>query len=228
MTSNPWFRCFPDRLLSALGEMDADTQHVYAIVLLKIYARGGPIRNDARALATFCRRTMKATAGALERLIEMGRLTLVNGELSNPAAEAELEHQGAVSKARAEAGRMGGKKISHVAPPKGSEKGEEKQRPTEANAPIKIREEEKVINYKSVSVAARAVGPKPFPSDGPIDYAEPFAGIARRQGRGLDLSVLASNFRKFCHAAQIAFDDPLIARKFETFCGKHKLGRLAA
>jgi hypothetical protein len=119
-------------------------------------------------------------------------------------------------------GRQGGSPIlkGGVNPP---DKPEDKAQKPEARG-----KSPELINHQLISVAARTDRPKPFPSDGPIDYAEPFAGIARRQGRGLDLSVLASNFRKFCHAAQIAFDDPLIARKFETFCGKHKLGRLAA
>lgn len=105
----PWFRCFPDRLLGALAEMDSNTQHVYVTVLLKIYARGGPIRNDPAALGAFCRRPRASIKSAIERLIDMGRLVeLPDGLLSNPVADEELAHRELVSSTRAETGRRGG------------------------------------------------------------------------------------------------------------------------
>jgi hypothetical protein len=104
----PWFKCKPDPFLSALAEMDADCQHLYTVVILKIYARGGPIRGDVKALATFCRRSVRSVQAALDRLIEMGRLTAAEGLLSNPVAEAELAEREDISKTRAKAGREGG------------------------------------------------------------------------------------------------------------------------
>lgn len=106
----PWFRCFPDRLLGALAEMDADTQHVYAVVLLKIYARGGPVRNDVKALAAFCRRPVKSVATAVQRLVEMGRLSETENGLMNPVAETELGHQQQLSSVRSKCGKLGGAK----------------------------------------------------------------------------------------------------------------------
>lgn len=103
-----WFKCKPDPFLSALAEMDADCQHLYAVVILKIYARGGPIRHDVKALATFCRRSVKATQVALDRLMEMGRITLADGHLSNPVAEEELASREAISNSRSINGKEGG------------------------------------------------------------------------------------------------------------------------
>jgi len=150
----PWFRCFPDRLLGALGEMDADTQHVYVTVLLKIYARGGPIKDDPRAIATFCRRSMKTVRAAIERLAEMGRLTLADGTISNHVAEVELQHRDSVSEVRARIGKQGGLK-SGVSR---SKKAETNQGSGEANGSArrthKTREEE--IREEEAASAASA------------------------------------------------------------------------
>lgn len=67
-----------------------------------------------------------------------------------------------------------------------------------------------------------------FPSDGSIQFSEPFASIARRKKPGVDVDMLAAAFRSFCRGADIDLGDPLIARKFETFCAKHKFSGLAA
>jgi hypothetical protein len=62
-----------------------------------------------------------------------------------------------------------------------------------------------------------------FPADGSIAYVEPYVTIARTHGRGADPDILASNYRKFCHAQNIPFDDPRQPKTFTTFCGKHKV-----
>lgn len=64
---------------------------------------------------------------------------------------------------------------------------------------------------------------KPFPPDGSIAYSSPYVEIARKHAKGADPDIFASAFRKYCHGEGIPFDDPLIARKFNTFCGKHKV-----
>lgn len=167
----PWFRCFPDRLLAALAEMDADTQHVYVTVLLKIYARGGPVRNDPKALATFCRRPVRAVTAALERLTEMGRLTLVEGELSNPVAEEELAHRGEVSHSRAKNGKLGGKKAATSRAAKSQQNqqpavaiatnGEAKSKPGSSNK-IEIREEREEPASAASSARAQPLDNEPM------------------------------------------------------------------
>jgi hypothetical protein len=113
-------------------------------------------------------------------------------------------------------GRQGGSPIlkGGVNPP---DKPEDKAQKPEARD-----KSPELINHQLISVAARAVGPKPFPEQGPIDYCEPFASIARRCGRGFDVSRMAEAFRRWARSKDVRFDDPLIARKFETFCGQHK------
>lgn len=61
-----------------------------------------------------------------------------------------------------------------------------------------------------------------FPRDGSIAFTH-WAEKARRLGRNIDVDLLASAFRKFCHERDIPFDAPHIARSWETFCAKHKL-----
>ncbi|MBA1156914.1 DUF1376 domain-containing protein [Microvirga mediterraneensis] len=126
----PWFKCRPDPFLSALAEMDADCQHLYTVVILKIYARGGPIRADVKALATFCRRSVRTVQAALDRLVEMGRLTLSDGQISNPAAERELADRDSVSNSRSQNGKLGGE-MSGISR---KEKAQHNQQRPEANA----------------------------------------------------------------------------------------------
>lgn len=61
-----------------------------------------------------------------------------------------------------------------------------------------------------------------FPRDGSIEFG-PWAAIAREYGRNIDVNVLASGFRKFCHGRDIDFASPSIEKTWRTFCQKHRV-----
>ena len=66
-----------------------------------------------------------------------------------------------------------------------------------------------------------------FPADGPIQYAEPWATIAKTHGNGKDINLIASDFRAWCSSKKIALAGPDIApnipKTFESFCKHAKI-----
>lgn len=73
--TEPWFKCYPSRLLGALAGMNASEQLVYQIVLLRIYENDDGCCQDD--IATLVRRTKlsnRAVAEALESLASSRRL----------------------------------------------------------------------------------------------------------------------------------------------------------
>jgi hypothetical protein len=74
-------------------------------------------------------------------------------------------------------------------------------------------------NRTDIGAQERAI---PFPSDGSIEFTL-WASIARKNKPNHDVDKLASAFRDWCRAKQIAFDSGNIAKTFATFCQRHNL-----
>lgn len=90
----PWFRCFPDQLLSALIGMPPQVKTVYLVILLRIYADAGPVREDDRRLAVFCDMRPNRVRKHINTLVEMGRLVRLEGGLiCNKQAVDEITRQ---------------------------------------------------------------------------------------------------------------------------------------
>jgi hypothetical protein len=64
---------------------------------------------------------------------------------------------------------------------------------------------------------------EPFPITGGIRYSEPWATIARSNGNGKDINLIANDFRTWCTGKSIALDSPKIAQTFRSFCSKAKI-----
>lgn len=174
----PWFKCEPGPFLNALARMPGDAQHVYFVVILQIYEHGGAIRDDVEELAHFCRRTVKATQAAVDRLVEKGYLQRGDGRLSNARAEAELTQRAELSEVRAKVGRTGGER-SGSARRSSSEKDEQNQQSAEAIASAlasnanqdlsdKKREEEREEQVARARVSAPAPAPAPAREATPV------------------------------------------------------------
>ena len=87
----PWFPCEQRALLEALGNMGQAEQHIYLIILLRIYDCGGVCRDTIDVLAMRTRHRRKVVQQAIENLFRSGRLVSDgNGGMSNPRADREL------------------------------------------------------------------------------------------------------------------------------------------
>jgi hypothetical protein len=91
MDALPWFPCEQRALLEALGNMGQAEQHIYLIILLRIYDCGGVCRDTIDVLAMRTRHRRKVVQQAIENLFRSGRLVSDgNGGMSNPRADREL------------------------------------------------------------------------------------------------------------------------------------------
>jgi hypothetical protein len=62
-----------------------------------------------------------------------------------------------------------------------------------------------------------------FPESGSIRYSEPWATIAKSNGNGKDINVIASDFRSWCASKAIELDNPKVTQMFSSFCSKAKI-----
>ena len=87
----PYFKCYQGDFLSGILGLEPDEIAVYTVVLMMIYDRGGAVPDDRKGLAWRCRLSAKRLNTALDRLIELGKLSLIEGRLSNERAAEEIE-----------------------------------------------------------------------------------------------------------------------------------------
>jgi uncharacterized protein YdaU (DUF1376 family) len=87
----PYFQCYPADFLSGIVDLEPDEIAVYTVVLMLIYDRGGAIPDDRKSLARRCHMTPKRLSNSLDHLVEMGKLQIENGSLTNPRAAKEIE-----------------------------------------------------------------------------------------------------------------------------------------
>jgi hypothetical protein len=62
-----------------------------------------------------------------------------------------------------------------------------------------------------------------FPESGSIRYSEPWATIARTNGNGKDINMIASDYRSWCADKNIALNHPKGVQMFSSFCLKAKI-----
>jgi uncharacterized protein YdaU (DUF1376 family) len=110
MSERPWYRRFPDRFIAGTVSMTLEEKGAYSLVLDLMYVRGGPIPDEPRYIAGVCNCSVRKWNAIRQRLIDLGKIELVDGYLVNRQAEEELEISGKSSEERAESGRKGGEK----------------------------------------------------------------------------------------------------------------------
>ena len=109
MSGQLWYRHNPRDFLDGIVGMTPDLIGAYIVTLDLIYARGGPIPNDARWLSGAMGCSTRAAASLVERLIGIGKLHLNGGLLNNKRARNELETDAKRARNAAETGANGGR-----------------------------------------------------------------------------------------------------------------------
>lgn len=110
MTHRPWYRRFPDNFITGTVALTLEEKGAYNVVIDMIYARGGPVPDEPRHIAGICNCSVRKWNAIRQRLLEMGKLVLVEGHLSNPRADEELENAAKTARELAENGAKGGNK----------------------------------------------------------------------------------------------------------------------
>jgi uncharacterized protein YdaU (DUF1376 family) len=110
LSERPWYRRYPSDFIAGTLRMSLEEKGAYSVVLDLIYDRGGAIPDDARYIAGVCGCSVRKWNAIRQRLINMGKLLVGDGVISNFRAEKELEILAEISRERAESGRKGGEK----------------------------------------------------------------------------------------------------------------------
>lgn len=103
MSKDPWIKWFPGDFLGGVSELEPNEGWVYTVVLNLIYDGGGPWLLNLERLARRCRMRPTSAQKALDALYDYGKLTLVDGHLSNGKAEKSLKSRQKVSENSTEA-----------------------------------------------------------------------------------------------------------------------------
>jgi uncharacterized protein YdaU (DUF1376 family) len=86
----PYFSFYPADFMNGVRGLNATEVGVYMMLLCRIYEENGPVEYHVRRLATYCGMREQTFLKSVQSLIDLGKLTVAAGMLSNPRAEAEI------------------------------------------------------------------------------------------------------------------------------------------
>ena len=100
----------PDEYISGVGGvLRADEQGVYWMVCTLIMSEGGPIQFDDRRIAGLCRIRPAEARRIIEKLVQMRKINLNDGQLSQKRAQSEVERSANRIQIASENGAKGGR-----------------------------------------------------------------------------------------------------------------------
>jgi uncharacterized protein YdaU (DUF1376 family) len=147
MSDELWFRFFPSKFMAGIRGLNANEVKVYIALLCRMYERGGPIKNDAEILATYCELRPSSFAAALGRLIRLEKIFVTtDGRLYNTTAEQEISRRESYSEIAKRAGK------------KSAEKRLENQRPEATGVERALNHKEKRREEEEARARARVRG----------------------------------------------------------------------
>jgi uncharacterized protein YdaU (DUF1376 family) len=213
--SRAWMPLYVADYLADTGELSTLEHGAYMLLIMHYWSKGG-LPNDDQKLARITRLSPKEWQAVRDTLA-----SLFGPEWSHKRIDAELAKAEEKHERRAEAGRKGGmaKAAGHQNPSNATAMPE----PRQSNAVAGLcqsqsqSEPEEILNKNRL---------QEFPRDGSIAFSD-WAASARSAGRNIDVDVLAQAFRGWCRSKDIQFNNPHIAKQFETFCKGHKVGGTA-
>lgn len=87
MSERPWYRRFPDNFIAGTVGLSLEEKGAYSLVLDLIYVRGGPVPDEPRYIAGVCNCSVRKWNAIRQRLIDLGKIEVVDGGL-----DAKLAH----------------------------------------------------------------------------------------------------------------------------------------
>lgn len=112
--SRPWYRRFPDNFIAGTVGLTLEEKGAYSLVLDLMYVRGGPVPDEPRYIAGVCNCSVRKWNAIRAKLIELGKIHVVDGYLTNERAEKEIEISLKDAQERAENGAKGGNKSAET------------------------------------------------------------------------------------------------------------------
>lgn len=87
----PWYKRYPADFIDGTVGLSLEEKGAYSLILDLIYARGAPIKDDARYLAGVCNISLRKWAAIRDRLIEAKKINISDGFIVNFRAKKEIE-----------------------------------------------------------------------------------------------------------------------------------------
>ena len=106
--TRPWYRRFPDNFIAGTVGLTLEEKGAFSLLLDLMYVRGGPVPDEPRYIAGACNCSVRKWNAIRSKLIELGKIHVVDGFLTNKRAEKEIEISLKDARERAESGSKGG------------------------------------------------------------------------------------------------------------------------
>lgn len=126
MSDMPWFQFFASDWLAGTRGLSAVETGIYITLIASMYDREEALQNDTERLARLCGASVKQFGQAIGKLIDDGKILLVDGKLWNARVEEQLKLRASKSE-----------KAKSAADVRHSGKTEQKQRKNYADATTK-------------------------------------------------------------------------------------------
>ena len=106
----PYFRFYPADFMHGVRGMSAQEVGVYTMILCRIYESSGPIEYNPMRLATYCGMRQATFDKTLEKLVDLGKLNMSGGIISNDRADIEISKRADDLKNNSKAGKASAEK----------------------------------------------------------------------------------------------------------------------
>ncbi|MCH8112881.1 MAG: YdaU family protein [Proteobacteria bacterium] len=90
MSARPWYKRYPSDFISGTLRMSLEEKGAYSMVLDLIYDCGGPIPDDPQWVARVCGCSTRKWNQIKSKLVEFGKIEVVDGHIYNARANYEL------------------------------------------------------------------------------------------------------------------------------------------
>ena len=106
----PYFDFYPSDFMHGVRGLSAQEVGLYTMMLCRIYEENGPVEHHVMRLATYAGMRESTFEKVLAKLIELGKLQLNEGMLSNARAESEISSRANKLKIASRAGKISAEK----------------------------------------------------------------------------------------------------------------------
>jgi uncharacterized protein YdaU (DUF1376 family) len=110
MSRIPYFNFYPADFMNGVRGLTAQEVGVYTMILCRIYEESGPVEYHVRRLATYCGMREATFASVVEKLVDLDKLQLIDGCLSNRRADGEIQKRADGLKIASKAGKASAEK----------------------------------------------------------------------------------------------------------------------
>jgi uncharacterized protein YdaU (DUF1376 family) len=105
-----WFKFYPADFMNGVRGLTAQEVGVYTMILCRIYEENGPVEYHPLRLSTYCGMRQATFEKTLEKLVDLGKLSVAGGMVSNARAESEISNRANDLKIASKAGKASAEK----------------------------------------------------------------------------------------------------------------------